>query len=112
MKPTAQDRLGLEAEMKRLVEQSKDMGAVKVILFGSLARGQLSLFSDIDLLVLFDQEQSARELTRWVYQNIQAREEVDILAYSQEAFQRVCERPFFRQILKEGKVLYERAPPH
>ncbi len=108
MKPTAQDRARLEAETQSLVEQLKSMGAVKVILFGSLARGQLSLFSDIDLLVLFDQERPARELTRWVYQNIQAREGVDLLAYSQEAFQRVRERPFFRHIMREGKVLYER----
>lgn len=108
MKPTAQDRARLEAETQSMVEQLKAMGAVKVLLFGSLARGQLSLFSDIDLLVLFDQERPARELTRWVYQNIQAREGVDILAYSQETFQRVRERPFFRHIMREAKVLYER----
>jgi len=108
MKASAQDRARLEMEAQHLVEQLKAMGAVKVILFGSLARGQLSLFSDIDLLALFDQEQPARELTRWVYQNIQAREGVDILAYSQKGFQKVRERPFFRHILREGKVLYER----
>lgn len=106
MKVTVQDRARLEAETQHLVEQLKAMGAVRVILFGSLARGQISLFSDIDLLVLFDQERSARDLTRWVYQNIEAREAVDILAYNRKAFQRVRERPFFRRILLEGKVLY------
>jgi predicted nucleotidyltransferase len=40
------------------------MGAVKVILFGSLAHERISLFSDIDLLVLFDSKRSARGLTR------------------------------------------------
>jgi predicted nucleotidyltransferase len=108
MKATAQDWNRLEEETLRLVEQLKDLGAVKVILFGSLARGQFSLFSDIDLLALFDRERPARELTRWVYQNIQAREGVDILAYGQQAFQQLRERPFLRQILKEGKVLYEK----
>lgn len=108
MRATAQDWNRLEEETKRLVEQLKDLGAVKVILFGSLARGQVSLFSDIDLLALFDQERPTRELTRWVYQNVQAREGVDILAYSQRTFQQVRERPFLRQVLKEGKVLYER----
>lgn len=108
MKAGSQDRARLEAEAQRLVEQLKAMGAVKVILFGSLARGQISLFSDIDLLALFDQERPARELTRWVYQNIQAREGVDILAYSRKGFQKMRQRPFFRHILKDGKVLYER----
>jgi predicted nucleotidyltransferase len=39
----------LSAETQHLVEQLKALGAVQVILFGSLARGQISLFSDIDL---------------------------------------------------------------
>jgi predicted nucleotidyltransferase len=110
MRPTSQDRVRLEAEVHHLVEQLKALGAVKVILFGSLARGQLSLFSDVDLLVLFEQDRPARELTRWVYQNIQASEAVDILAYNADRFQNVRERPFFRQILRDGKVLYERPP--
>ncbi len=92
--------------MWRLVEQLKALGAVQIILFGSLASGRLSLFSDIDLLVLLERRQSARDLTRWVYQNIDTGEAVDILAYDRQAFQQVCERPFFRQILREGKVLY------
>ncbi len=106
MKVTAQDQERLQAETERLVGQLKAMGAVQVILFGSVARGQISLFSDIDLLVLFDKEQSAHELTRWVYENIQASEAIDILAYSQQAFQQVRERPFFQKILREGKMLY------
>ena len=108
MKASAEDRARLEAETQRLVEQLRTLGAVQVILFGSLARGHLSLFSDIDLLVLFDQERPARELTRWVYQSIQASEATDILAYGRQEFQRLRERPFFRHILQEGKVLYEK----
>jgi predicted nucleotidyltransferase len=106
MKVTSQDRARLEAEAQRLVEQLKLLGAVQVILFGSLARGQISLFSDIDLLAVFDREQSSHELTRWVYQNIQTGEAVDVLAYGQRAFEQVRGRPFFQKILREGKVLY------
>jgi predicted nucleotidyltransferase len=70
MRATEQDFQRLKAETHRLVEQMKALGATKVILFGSLARGQFSLFSDIDMLVLFDSERSPRDLTRWVYQNL------------------------------------------
>ena len=106
MKVTSQDRARLEAEAQRLVEQLKALGAVQVILFGSLARGQISLFSDIDLLAVFDREQPSYELTRWVYQSIQTSEAVDILAYGQQAFQQVRGRPFFQKILREGRVLH------
>jgi hypothetical protein len=43
-----------------------------------------------------------------VYQNIDTREGVDILAHGRRSFQEVKKRPFFRKILEEGKVLYER----
>ena len=110
MKATSEDRARLEAEIERLLEQLKELGAVQVILFGSLARGQISLFSDIDLLALFDGERSARDLTRWVYQNIESSEAVDILAYSRRAFEEMRDRPFFQKILREGKVLHGTAP--
>ncbi len=109
MRATSEDRARLEAEIESLIKQLKELGAVKVILFGSLARGQISLFSDIDLLVLFDQKRSPRELTRWVYQNIQCREAVDILAFGVETFQQLSDRPFLQHIIQEGRVLYERA---
>jgi len=52
MKASQADRLRLETETEHIVDQMKSLGAVKVILFGSLARQQISLFSDIDLLVI------------------------------------------------------------
>jgi len=107
MKATSEDWNRLQTEIDSLVEQLQTLGAVKVILFGSLARGEMSLFSDIDLLALFHRQQSARELTRWVYQHLHAHEAVDILAWDTQAFQQVRQRPFFRKILQEGKVLYE-----
>jgi predicted nucleotidyltransferase len=109
MKASVQDRARLEEEIASLVEQLKAMGAVKVILFGSLARGEMSLFSDIDLLVLFDDDRSAHELTREVYQRLRAREGVDIVAHSVRAMGQLQERPFFRHILSYGKVLHERS---
>jgi predicted nucleotidyltransferase len=43
MEPTAQDRAIREQELARLTEQSKNIGARKITLFGSLARGERSL---------------------------------------------------------------------
>jgi predicted nucleotidyltransferase len=106
LKATQEDRAPLEAEAERLAAQLQAMGAVRVILFGSLARGQVSLFSDIDQPALFERDEPARELTRWVYGNIHTGEAVDILAYGVERFEQVRDRPFFRKLLHEGKVLH------
>ena len=108
MKATQADRKRLEAETQRIVDQMKSLGAVKVVLFGSLARQRISLFSDIDLLVLFDDERSSRELGRWAYQNLDTSEAVDLLVYNKKSFLDLQHRPFFRHILSESKVLYER----
>ena len=64
MKPTPADHARLSAAAADLAQQLAALGAVKVILFGSLARGDLSLFSDIDLLALFAEDTPAHELTR------------------------------------------------
>jgi len=45
MRATERDLVRLEAETSRLVEQMKALGAAKVILFGSVARGRIPLFS-------------------------------------------------------------------
>ncbi len=108
MRATQEDFIRLENESQRLAGQLAGMGAIKVILFGSLARGKISLFSDIDLLAIFDGDRTSKDLTRWVYQQLDYREAVDVLAYNTQSFERMKERAFIRHILNEGKVLYER----
>lgn len=108
MKAGPAERARLEREIESLVQQLIAMGCRKILLFGSLARGELSLFSDIDLLVLFDDERPAGELTREVYRRIRSSEAVDVLAYGRRSWERIKDRPFFRHVLSYAKVLYER----
>ena len=108
MRATQEDFERLVNESQRLAGQLVSMGAIKVILFGSLARGKVSLFSDIDLLAIFDGERTSKDLTSWVYQKLETGEAVDVLAYNIQSFEKMKERAFIRHILSEGKVLYER----
>ncbi len=98
----------LLSEARRLADQLRALGAIRVVLFGSLARGTPSLFSDIDLLALFEDPRSPRELTRWVYSVIDSSESVDIFAYNSEDFDRLQQRPFWKHALQHAQVLYER----
>ncbi|MCS6773746.1 MAG: nucleotidyltransferase domain-containing protein [Thermoflexales bacterium] len=98
----------LRAEAQRIASQLAALGAVRVVLFGSLARGEVSLGSDIDLLAIFDAPRSPRELNRWVYQQIDAREAVDLIAHSRQPFSSHSSRPFWRHALRNSEVLYER----
>ena len=90
-----------------LVEQLKQLGAKKIILFGSLSRGQVRIGSDIDLLVFFDDQDHFKTRMRRLYSVLESDADFDLLAYNREEFERIKHRSLFRHILKEGKVLYE-----
>ncbi len=100
----------LDQELARYLDLLKMNGALeKVILFGTLADGNISEWSDIDLVVVektslpfFKRLQKIRKLLR-------PKVGMDIMVYTPEEFDQLCvERPFFREeIIQKGKVIYE-----
>lgn len=96
----------LKAEVKRITAALKKLGADKVILFGSLARGREDLFTDIDLIVVMESELPFVERCVWVYREVVPRVAADILVYTPAEFEEMKERPFLRHALREGVVLY------
>lgn len=85
----------LHAEATRLAAAAAALGAHRVILFGSLARDDIALTSDLDLLIVWDSPLDIVSRT------------VDLLVYTPEEMLTMADRPFVRRILHEGKVLYE-----
>jgi len=81
----------------------------KIILFGSAARGDFNLDSDVDLLIIkqdtpFYGADRIRELNRLIERTLP----LDLLVYRPEEFNKRLEMgdPFLKAVLKEGKVLY------
>ena len=102
----------LAHDLDSLVQQLSVIPEVQqVILFGSYAAGRRDLFTDLDLLVVMhsplDFVSRSVELTR----RLRAGVALDLLVYTPEELCRVRHRPFFRHVLKTGKVLYERTSP-
>jgi len=52
---SAYERL-LHEELQRLVATLERIGAEKIILFGSMARGTVNIFSGLDLIVVMDSQ--------------------------------------------------------
>jgi uncharacterized protein len=82
----------------------------KAILFGSLARGEETQHSDVDLILI--QDTKKRFWDR--YDGIQlalgeaaGKYTVDALIYTPEELEAIKERTFIRQALREGITLYE-----
>jgi len=100
----------IENEIKSIVAQMiKRYRPEKIILFGSIARGEYDSDSDADFLVIKGDTplygvDRIRELSRLIDRDIP----VDFLVYRPEEFNTRLEMgdPFIKSILKEGRVLY------
>jgi predicted nucleotidyltransferase len=97
----------LHDEAARLSAAAAALGAQRVILFGSLARGDTALTSDLDLLIVWDTPLGYLDRTVDLYRRLSPRGPVDLLVYTPTEMLDMAERPFVRRILEEGKVLYE-----
>jgi site-specific DNA-methyltransferase (adenine-specific)/adenine-specific DNA-methyltransferase len=85
----------------------------KIILFGSCSRGDFGEDSDIDLLIVKETSKRPSDRMREVYELVYSPDRylaLDPLIYTpMELAQRLAAGDFFvREILNEGKVLYER----
>jgi predicted nucleotidyltransferase len=100
----------VEKEISHLTQQIiEKYKPKKVILFGSVARGEWNPDSDADFLIIKDETpllgaDRMREISRIIDRKIS----VDFLIYRSEEFNRRLQMgdPFLKSILKEGKVLY------
>jgi len=82
----------------------------KIILFGSFCSGELSEWSDLDLVIIRETRAPFLERTRQVLELLKPQVGVDVLVYTPGEFEELSrERAFVRQeIVGKGKVIYER----
>ena len=99
--------LFLERELRRMVHRLRQLGAVKVILFGSYARGRVDPLTDLDLIVVLESDLPYLERTAGVYRWVAPRVAADILVYTPEEWANMQGRPFVQRALTEGRVVYE-----
>jgi len=98
----------LQKELNRIKAKLIKMGAHKIILFGSAAREELGLMSDIDLIAVIDSNKDFIERLSYFYQIIQP-VDADLLIYTPLEFVRMMdENLFIQHILKQGKIIFER----
>ena len=101
----------LDKELRRyLLLLQQQYFPEKVILFGSTVTGQTGEWSDLDLVIVKQTDRRFLDRTKDVMRLLRPKVGVDILVYTPEEFEQLCqERPFFQhEIIEKGKVLYER----
>ena len=82
----------------------------QAIVFGSLARGEASRRSDLDLIVIRDTNarflERYGELWREIVQAVPERD-VDAFIYTPQELACMAHRPFIATALREGRMIYE-----
>jgi predicted nucleotidyltransferase len=104
---TAQEhKRRLESELQVFVDRwSRDPSIKMIILFGSVARGDIHRGSDLDLIIV--QETNKKFLSRLEPFYRDARIAMDILVYTPEEFAAMTDGIFLKNALQDGVVIYE-----
>lgn len=84
------------------------MNIKKALLFGSVARNDIGINSDIDLLIIMVPGLSFLDRLVTVYKQLNPQISLDLLVYTPEEIEKMKERTFIREIFKEGVVLFEK----
>lgn len=107
----AERRTLLEQELQRVLPLIQaHLSPERVVLFGSLAHGEASVWSDIDLVIVQETDKRFLDRIKDVLRLLQPRVGMDILVYTPAEFAQLAqERAFVRdEIVGKGSVLYER----
>jgi len=100
-------RKRMQSELERAVSCLREMGAERIILFGSMAGESPNPYGDIDLLVVMRTKDRFLDRLKKAYLAVQPSVAMDILVYTPEEFEEMKESsPFVSQALKEGRELY------
>jgi predicted nucleotidyltransferase len=109
----------MEATLEEaIVKRLRGLGVQRVVLFGSHAWGQPGTDSDVDLLVVLDEEDTPKDsaeraaLHQRVARRLRDVERdvpIDLIVYTRPMYQKLLERDsmFARTIQTQGQVLYE-----
>ncbi len=101
----------LERNLEAIRKQLEKMGALKIIVFGSLAGGCVRSTSDLDIISIMPATRSGKQWMKAIYDGVERDVDCDILAYTPRELEKAVPiSRFLRHALKTGRVIYEKRP--
>jgi predicted nucleotidyltransferase len=105
----AEHARALDRAVSRLVDVLREVDGVRrVSLFGSYARGRRDLFTDLDVLVVWDTALAPIERLKALYRLLHLPVDLDIVCYTPAELEAMRARSFVRRIMREEQVLFEK----
>jgi len=104
--------VSLKESLERAVEVLSGVNEVeKVSLVGSYSRGRADLFTDLDIVVIMNTKQNMLERLRTLYPLLNLPVDYDLFCYTPQEIRRNKDRPFFKRLIANEVVLYEKKRP-
>ena len=102
-------RVRLQRARDLIVNQLKELGALRIFQFGSTINGEISLASDLDLIVIMPPTKTGWEWMNLIYESVDRTIGADIIVYTPDEFEKMLkESSFVRHAIKTGRKIYEK----
>lgn len=102
----------LRQDLARFIEiATQQMQPERIILFGSLATGEVDEWSDLDLVVIAETALPFYERMKHILRHVRPQAGMDVLVYTPAEWAEMARQRSFIQeeILSKGQVVYARA---
>lgn len=100
----------LKNSLNSIKNQLIKIGAEKIIIFGSYAKEDIDINSDLDLLIVMPSTKTGKEWIKYIYDIIDSNIATDIIAYNRNEFQeKLITNSFLSHIKNTGTIIYEKA---
>jgi len=101
----------LETALESIKRQLIRLGAKKIILFGSLNKDDIDIYSDLDLFVIMPSIKTGKEWMDFIYENLEREIASDIIVYNEKEFKKnLVDNSFINEIVNTGTIIYEAKP--
>lgn len=98
----------LQETLNQIISQLKSLGALKIIVFGSFAKGEVDVNSDLDLFVLMPSTKTGKEWSSIIEDVIDRKVAIDLVIYNDKELQEMLPVSRFMQDVVKGRVVYEK----
>ena len=100
----------IEAIGKTLAPVFRKYRVLRALVFGSMARGEATRRSDVDLILIQDTDKRFFDRYDGLFEDVGTKikdRAVEMLIYTPQELEKIKHRPFVARALREGKTIYE-----